>query len=80
LHIEQDYAFVADPARGYEIIDRKTFTKHYSGNVLLSASRDQQKNVDYLQQVIQGKKGNLNGYKCLVVDIGDEDEIYRHYN
>lgn len=60
LHIEDDYAFVADPARGYEAIDRKTFLQRYSGNVLLAASRVHQKDEVYLQQVISEKRTQIN--------------------
>jgi predicted double-glycine peptidase len=60
LHIERDHAYVADPARGLEIIDQKTFVKWYSGNVLLTASRAQQKNEGYIQNVIQETRQRHN--------------------
>jgi len=60
LHIEGDYAFVADPSRGFELIDRWTFTKHFSGNVMLTASRVHQRNNEYIAQIISEKQNRLN--------------------
>jgi predicted double-glycine peptidase len=37
-HIESGYAFAADPAQGFGLIDKQTFIKQYSGNALLTAS------------------------------------------
>jgi ABC-type bacteriocin/lantibiotic exporter with double-glycine peptidase domain len=55
LHIEGENAIVADPAKGLEFINKEQFTKKFSGNVLLAASRTQQKNDGYLQQAINEK-------------------------
>jgi len=60
LHIERDFAFVADPSRGFELVDRWTFTKHFSGNVMLTASRVHQKNNKYIAQIISEKQNKLN--------------------
>jgi len=38
LHVERDFAFVADPAFGLSLVDRATFLRRFSGNVLLAAS------------------------------------------
>jgi predicted double-glycine peptidase len=60
LHIERDYAFVADPARGFELVDRWTFMKRFSGNVILTASRVHQRNNKYISEVIAEKQNRLN--------------------
>jgi ABC-type bacteriocin/lantibiotic exporter with double-glycine peptidase domain len=44
LHIEEDFAFAADPAKGFEFVGRKEFERNYSGNALLAASHRVKKN------------------------------------
>ena len=36
LHIEGDFAFVADPSYGLALVDRATFLRRFSGNALLA--------------------------------------------
>jgi ABC-type bacteriocin/lantibiotic exporter with double-glycine peptidase domain len=60
LHIEQGYAFAADPAKGLELVDRRAFEKNYSGNALLSASAQIRKNSGYIEEVIGGERKRLD--------------------
>jgi predicted double-glycine peptidase len=57
--IEGDYAFAADPSRGFGIVDKRWFMKNFSGNVLLTASRTAEKNVEALETVNAGGKKRL---------------------
>jgi ABC-type bacteriocin/lantibiotic exporter with double-glycine peptidase domain len=61
LHIDpQGYAFVADPARGFEFVDSGTFNKNYSGNALLTASSGvPPKDSAYIQAVIATEEQRL---------------------
>jgi len=60
LHIENGYAFVADPARGYEAVAQNTFMHYFSGNVLLAASRVQKRDEASLELAINEKQTQLN--------------------
>jgi ABC-type bacteriocin/lantibiotic exporter with double-glycine peptidase domain len=62
LHInERGFAFVADPARGFEFVDSDTFNKNYSGNALLTASNGvPPKNSEYVQAVIATEERRLD--------------------
>jgi predicted double-glycine peptidase len=59
LHLESDYAFVADPAQGFGIVDKPTFERQYSGNALLTASRNAQKNTAYIQHITTATQKRL---------------------
>ena len=59
LHIERGFAFVADPAKGIGLVERRRFERYYSGNVLLAASRTRQKDEAYLKNVIAGEQRRL---------------------
>jgi ABC-type bacteriocin/lantibiotic exporter with double-glycine peptidase domain len=62
LHInERGFAFLADPARGFEFVDSQTFTKNYSGNALLTASSGvPAKNSAYVETVIATEERRLD--------------------
>jgi ABC-type bacteriocin/lantibiotic exporter with double-glycine peptidase domain len=60
VHMEAGYAFVADPARGFGLVDTQQFMKNYSGNTLLTASREASKDTTALETVITGGKKRLN--------------------
>jgi ABC-type bacteriocin/lantibiotic exporter with double-glycine peptidase domain len=62
LHInEQGFAFLADPARGFQFVDSQTFTKNYSGNALLTASNGTPaKNSAYVETVIATEEQRLD--------------------
>ncbi|MDR1095407.1 MAG: hypothetical protein LBL31_03360 [Spirochaetaceae bacterium] len=64
-HIEGDYAFVADPARGFGMVDYRWFMKNYSGNALLTASRTAVKDTEALETVNAGGKERLNRLEIL---------------
>jgi predicted double-glycine peptidase len=59
VHIESNYAFVADPARGFSLVDKREFIKNYSGNALLTASRTLSKETKLLEQAISGGRERL---------------------
>jgi hypothetical protein len=54
LHIDRrGFAFLADPARGFGFVGSNTFSKHYSGNALLTASNGvPAKDSAYIQTII----------------------------
>jgi ABC-type bacteriocin/lantibiotic exporter with double-glycine peptidase domain len=62
LHInERGFAFLADPARGFEFVDSRTFTKNYSGNALLTASNGvPAKNSAYVETVVAAEERRLD--------------------
>lgn len=51
VHIENNYAFVSDPARGFELVERNRFTEIYSGNAMLTASPNANKNLIRIEQI-----------------------------
>jgi predicted double-glycine peptidase len=51
VHIYGNYAFVADPSKGFELIDRKLFDNNYGGNALLTASRTANKNIERIEKI-----------------------------
>jgi predicted double-glycine peptidase len=51
LHLENGFAFVADPAKGFEIVDKPAFEKNYSGNALLTASRTAAKDTERISRI-----------------------------
>jgi len=51
IHIYDNFAFVADPAKGFELVERKRFEKNYSGNALLTASRTAQKDIERIENI-----------------------------
>ena len=59
LHLEAGYAFVADPARGFGLVDQQGFMKQYSGNALLTASREASKDREALDRAIGGGRERL---------------------
>jgi predicted double-glycine peptidase len=59
-HVEGGCAFIADPARGFGLMDRRWFMKNYSGNAMLTASRTASKDAEALETVISGGKERLN--------------------
>jgi ABC-type bacteriocin/lantibiotic exporter with double-glycine peptidase domain len=59
-YIEAGYAFVADPARGFGLVDHQWFMKNYTENALLTASREASKDTKALETVIAGGKERLN--------------------
>lgn len=65
LHLENSFAFVADPARGFEIVDKPAFERSYSGNALLTASRTAQKNTEYIQQITEEETQRLSALQDL---------------
>lgn len=67
LNIENDFAFVADPAKGFEIIEKQNFTHNYSGNVLLAASRTAKKNLEYIKKINSDKTKRLSKLTSLAV-------------
>jgi ABC-type bacteriocin/lantibiotic exporter with double-glycine peptidase domain len=60
LCVEKDYAFVADPAKGLELVYRREFEQNYSGNALLAASAQIKKNNEYIEEVSNSGKKRLN--------------------
>jgi predicted double-glycine peptidase len=67
LHIEQGFAFVADPAKGIELVEHRRFISNYSENALLAASGTQQKNQEYLAQTVTGEQRRLNRLRRLAL-------------
>jgi predicted double-glycine peptidase len=65
VHTEAGYAFVADPARGFGVVDRRWFMKNYSGNALLTASREAVKDTEALETVIDEGQERLNRLQTL---------------
>lgn len=65
LHFESGFAFVADPAKGFEIVDKPTFEKNYSGNALLTASKTAVKNTDRIQRVTTDETARLDTLQSL---------------
>jgi predicted double-glycine peptidase len=63
--MEGDYVFVADPARGFGMVDRRWFMQNYSGNALFTASRTAVKDTEALETVNAGGKERLNRLKGL---------------
>jgi ABC-type bacteriocin/lantibiotic exporter with double-glycine peptidase domain len=59
VHIEKGFAFVADPAKGFEIVDQTTFEKNYSGNALLTASRNMVKDTERIQRITETEMERL---------------------
>jgi predicted double-glycine peptidase len=59
-HMEGGYAFVADPARGFGLVDRRWFMQNYSGNALLTASRTAVKDTAALETVNADGKEKRN--------------------
>jgi uncharacterized protein len=51
IHIYDNFAFIADPAKGFELVEKERFEKNYSGNALLSASRTANKNVERIEKI-----------------------------
>jgi predicted double-glycine peptidase len=60
LHIENGYAFVADPARGFELVDSTVFNRNYSGNAILTASQAVSKNSALIQTITADEKNRLD--------------------
>jgi predicted double-glycine peptidase len=59
LHIEKDFAFVADPARGFGLVHKSVFIKNYSGNTLLTASREAVKNDTAIKATVSAGQDKL---------------------
>jgi ABC-type bacteriocin/lantibiotic exporter with double-glycine peptidase domain len=60
LHLRNTYAFVADPARGFEFVDKKSFEKNYSGYAMLTASASIQKNAAQIERIVRDEEKRLN--------------------
>jgi predicted double-glycine peptidase len=60
LHIEGEYAFVADPAQGFGLAHKKIFTGKYSGNAMLTASRSAVKNTEAARAAVAGANMRLD--------------------
>jgi predicted double-glycine peptidase len=65
LYNENGYAFVADPARGFGLMDKCWFMKNYSENALLTASQVVVKDTEALEGVIAGGKKRLKSLQNL---------------
>lgn len=65
VHIYGNYAYVADPAKGFVLLERRQFEKDYSGNVLLSASRTAEKNTERINRIITEETTRLNRLRNL---------------
>ncbi|MDR2447785.1 MAG: hypothetical protein LBD58_10965 [Treponema sp.] len=63
LHIEGGYAFAADPAKGFEFVDKREFERNYSGNALLAASARMEKNGGRIESLIAKEKGRLDALR-----------------
>jgi predicted double-glycine peptidase len=59
LHIQEEYALVADPSRGLELVSEDTFKENYSGNALLTASRTKQRNTSRIEATIKKEEQRL---------------------
>jgi ABC-type bacteriocin/lantibiotic exporter with double-glycine peptidase domain len=70
LHLEPQYALVADPAVGINLVAKKTFTKHYSGNALLTASRTAVKSSEYIKTVTSDETKRLGRLQSLALQRG----------
>jgi ABC-type bacteriocin/lantibiotic exporter with double-glycine peptidase domain len=70
LGLEPQYALVADPAVGINLVDKKTFTQNYSGNALLAASRTAVKDGDYIKTVTSAETKRLNRLQSLALQRG----------
>jgi ABC-type bacteriocin/lantibiotic exporter with double-glycine peptidase domain len=57
LGIKDNYALVADPSKGFSLIEYETFMKSYSGNALLIASNTAKKNGQLINDA--NNDGNL---------------------
>jgi predicted double-glycine peptidase len=65
LGIEKNYAVVADPAFGMQLVSRAAFVRNYSGNALLTASRSLSKNTGYIQGVVDHETKRLDALEKL---------------
>jgi predicted double-glycine peptidase len=65
LHLEADFGFVADPARGFVVVDKREFLKNYSGNVLLTASREATKDTEAIEQATREGRERLKRLQAL---------------
>jgi ABC-type bacteriocin/lantibiotic exporter with double-glycine peptidase domain len=65
LYIENDFAFVADPARGFGLVHKNAFLKNYSGNTMLTASREAEKNITAVETAVSGGKDRLGKLETL---------------
>lgn len=65
LNIQNNFAFVADPAKGFEIVDKAAFIQSYSGNALLTASRSEKKNAAYIARITEEEERRLNALEAL---------------
>ncbi|MCL2557593.1 MAG: cysteine peptidase family C39 domain-containing protein [Treponema sp.] len=52
LHIEGDFAFLSDPSTGAVIVDRASFLRRFSGNVLLAASATRTVDREFLNTAV----------------------------
>jgi predicted double-glycine peptidase len=65
LGMEDGYAFVADPAQGFGLAHKTVFTKNYSGNAMLTASRTAVKNTEAAQGAAASARGRLDKLRGL---------------
>jgi predicted double-glycine peptidase len=70
LNMRDGYAFVADPARGFEFVDKKTFEKNYSGYAMLTASAKIQKNTARVQEIAAKEEKRLDRLQNLAGNRG----------
>jgi ABC-type bacteriocin/lantibiotic exporter with double-glycine peptidase domain len=52
LYMDDERAYVADPAKGMGVVNRSLFEKNYSGNALLTASRSARKRTEAIDRCI----------------------------
>jgi predicted double-glycine peptidase len=60
FHINTDFAYVADPARGFQLVHRSNFEDYYSGNAMLTASLSAQKNNELIQELTASETTRLD--------------------
>jgi predicted double-glycine peptidase len=65
LNINDEYAFSADPARGYGLVKKTEFLQNYSGNALLTASREVVKNEQVIEKSVKEAQLKLEKLKKL---------------
>lgn len=65
LGIEKNYAVVADPAFGIQLVGGARFARNYSGNALLTASRSLSKNTEYIGDIVGGEAKRLDSLEKL---------------
>lgn len=65
LHIENDFAFAADPARGFGLVHKNAFMENYSGSAMLTASRSAVKDNAAVEAAVSSGKARLDKLETL---------------